>query len=140
MMESADVIQALGALAQEHRLAVFRLLVRRGPQGLSPGDLSTRLDLAPATLSFHLKELTSAGLLTATRQGRSILYAADYARMDVVMRFLSDHCCVEQPNHEPPGGDATRAAGMACCAPAEPATTQDLVHLRSRGTGKGARP
>ena len=108
-MKAPDVIAALAALAQEHRLAVFRLLVRRGPQGLAAGDLSARVGVPPATLSHHLKELSGAGLVRSTRQGRSIIYAADYARMNRLMDFLGENCCAEQD------GAANDAA--ACCAP-----------------------
>ena len=97
-MESFDAIAALGALAHEHRLAVFRALVQRGPAGLAAGELARQLALAPATLSFHLAQLSSAGLVQSTRHGRSIIYAAAYAQMDQLISFLMANCCSNQPD------------------------------------------
>ncbi len=90
-MEAA--VGALGALAQESRLSVFRLLVQRGPEGLAAGGIAERLGIPPATLSFHLGQLGQAGLVTSTRIGRSIVYAADYKGMDRLMGFLYENCC-----------------------------------------------
>ena len=92
-MENA--VAALGALAQETRLAVFRLLVRVGPGGLAAGEIARRMDLPAATLSFHLSQLSHTGLIAATRNGRSIRYAADYEVMGGLMDFLQDNCCQE---------------------------------------------
>jgi DNA-binding transcriptional ArsR family regulator len=92
-MKSNDVVVALGALAQESRLAVFRLLVRRGPDGHSPGDIAARLDLAAPTLSFHLKELQRAGLVEARREGRFIRYSANFRRVNQLLGFLTENCC-----------------------------------------------
>lgn len=92
-MQSASVVRALGALAQEHRLAAFRLLVQAGPEGLAAGALAEALDIAPSSLSFHIAQLANAGLVTQRRNGRSILYAADYAAMGAVMGFLTENCC-----------------------------------------------
>lgn len=86
-------LDALGALAQESRLAVFRLLVQEGPDGLAAGEIAGRLDIPPATLSFHLGQLGQAGLVTSTRNGRSIVYAADFKGMDRLMGFLYENCC-----------------------------------------------
>lgn len=97
-MESNQVIAALSALAQETRLAVFRLLVQAGPAGLPAGGIANRLDLPAATLSFHLRELSHAGLVKATRQSRSIIYAADFAIMRNLLGFLSDNCCTLTPD------------------------------------------
>ncbi len=94
-MKSKDAVRALSALAQESRLEVFRLLVRRGSTGLAAGELSEALGLPPATLSFHLKELTYAGLLTSRRESRSIIYSADYAHMQKLMAFLLENCCAD---------------------------------------------
>lgn len=88
-------MEALGALAQESRLAVFRLLVRRGPGGLPAGELSERIGVPPTTLSFHLAQLSHAGLVTPRRDGRSILYAANYTGMQDLMGFLLENCCQE---------------------------------------------
>jgi len=92
-MKSDDVIAALGALAQESRLSVFRLLVRRGPQGHTPGELAEKLAIAAPTLSFHLKELQHAGLVSARRQGRFLYYSASFELMRDLVAFLTDQCC-----------------------------------------------
>lgn len=84
---------ALAGLAQDTRLALFRLLVPAGPAGLAAGDLGEQLKLPPATLSFHLKELRHAGLVSQRRQGRTIYYAADYAAMDALIVYLTENCC-----------------------------------------------
>lgn len=97
-MESNQVIAALSALAQETRLAVFRLLVQAGPAGLPAGGIADRLELPAATLSFHLRELSHAGLVKATRQGRSIIYAADFAIMHNLLGFLTENCCTLTPD------------------------------------------
>ncbi|MBZ0184729.1 MAG: metalloregulator ArsR/SmtB family transcription factor [Candidatus Obscuribacterales bacterium] len=95
-METKKAVEALSALAQESRLDIFRLLVRKGPQGSSsPGELSEQLDIPPATMSFHLKELTRAGLLTSRREGRSKIYSADFSGMRSLIDFLLENCCSE---------------------------------------------
>ncbi len=86
-------IDALGALASEPRLALFRLLVRRGPEGFTPSQLAERLDIPPPTLSFHLKELLRSGLLVSRRESRNIFYSPDFGHMDDLVAFLTDHCC-----------------------------------------------
>jgi DNA-binding transcriptional ArsR family regulator len=92
-MKSQDVILSLFALAQESRLAVFRLLVKRGPEGYTPGELADKLSLPAPTLSFHLKELTQAKLVAARREGRFLYYSVNFARMQAVVDFLTDQCC-----------------------------------------------
>jgi ArsR family transcriptional regulator, arsenate/arsenite/antimonite-responsive transcriptional repressor len=92
-MESKQVISALEALAQEHRLAVFRALVQAGPPGLTPTRLSETLDLPAPTLSFHLSQLRHAGLITVTRDGRSLIYVAAYDTMNSLIQFLTENCC-----------------------------------------------
>jgi DNA-binding transcriptional ArsR family regulator len=87
----------LGALAQESRLAVFRLLVRRGPEGLPAGEIAGRLKVPAATMSFHLKELCNAGLLKSRQEGRFIYYAPDFKAMRGLVDYLTDHCCAERP-------------------------------------------
>ncbi len=92
-MKSADAVTSLAALAQESRLAIFRLLVKRGPDGFTPGQLSEKLPVAAATLSFHLKELQHAGLLNVRREGRFLYYSPNFSRMNDLLGFLTDHCC-----------------------------------------------
>jgi ArsR family transcriptional regulator len=92
-MDESDVIKALAALAQPLRLRVFRALVVAGPPGLTPGSLAEQLDVSPTTLSFHLKELTHAGLLTQERDGRHLIYRAAFERMNALLAYLTDHCC-----------------------------------------------
>lgn len=88
-----STIQALAALAQESRLAIFRLLVVAGPAGMPVGKIAEHLNLANATLSFHLKELTNAGLTTATPNGRSIIYSANFNTMTELLDYLTENCC-----------------------------------------------
>jgi DNA-binding transcriptional ArsR family regulator len=95
-MKMQTAVRALAALAQESRLAVFRLLVRRGPEGLYPADLAARLKVAPPTLSLHLKELAHAGLVRAQPEGRRIRYCADFKAMNEVLGFLTENCCEGQ--------------------------------------------
>lgn len=83
----------LAALAQDTRLAVFRLLVEAGPAGVAAGELAERLDCPPATLSFHLKELARAGLVEGRQQGRYVYYRADYAAMNGLVAYLGENCC-----------------------------------------------
>ena len=96
-MKSIDAVNRLCALAQESRLAVFRLLVQKGDEGLCAGDISDKLDLAPATLSFHLKELSNAGLLKSRQEGRYIYYAADFKAMNALLGYLTENCCGGKP-------------------------------------------
>lgn len=100
-MEDKDVIRALAALAHELRLRVFRMLVVAGPTGLTPGAMAEQLDVPNATLSFHLKELMHAGLVTQERDGRSLIYRAAYDQMNAVLGFLTENCCQGQPCLEP---------------------------------------
>ena len=92
-MEKQLVISALAALAQETRLDVFRLLVRAGPEGLPAGSLGEALGLPSATLSFHLKELKSAGLIRCERAGRSRIYSPDFEQMSTLLSYLTENCC-----------------------------------------------
>lgn len=87
------MIKALSALAHPSRLEVFRLLVKRGPEGYAPGDLGGRLDIPGPTLSFHLKELTQAGLIESRREGRYLYYSANMVHMDTLVSFLTENCC-----------------------------------------------
>jgi len=92
-MEKANVVAALAALAQDNRLDVFRLLVRTGVDGLPAGQIAERLDILAPTLSFHLAQLRHAGLIQVRRDGRSLIYAANYDGMNGLMEFLTDNCC-----------------------------------------------
>lgn len=104
------MLKALAALSQENRLAIFRLLVQAGKDGRIVGDIAEELRVANATLSFHLKELTNAGLIKARQEGRYIYYSANYAQMNGLLGFLTENCCA---------GDSTACASPAC-APARP--------------------
>ena len=92
-MEKENVITALAALAHETRLDVFRLLVQSGPEGMPVWSFATSLDVPAATLSFHLKELKSAGVLTCRREGRSLIYCPDFEVMNRLLEFLTLNCC-----------------------------------------------
>jgi DNA-binding transcriptional ArsR family regulator len=92
-MKERDVIKALAALAQPHRLKAFRALVVAGREGLTPGTIAEELEVPAATLSFHLKELMHAGLITQERSGRYLIYRAEYACMNSVLAYLTDNCC-----------------------------------------------
>jgi ArsR family transcriptional regulator, arsenate/arsenite/antimonite-responsive transcriptional repressor len=96
-MEKIDAIAALAALAQETRLDIFRLLVQAGPDGLPAGQIGERLGLPSATLSFHLNQLKHAGLVTFRRQGRSLIYGAEYASMTDLLAYLTENCCQGDP-------------------------------------------
>lgn len=96
-LTSASAIVALAALAQESRLAVFRLLVQTGPEGMAATKIAEALAIAPSSLSFHLKELAHADLVTASKAGRSIIYAANYAGMNGLLAFLTENCCAGSP-------------------------------------------
>jgi DNA-binding transcriptional ArsR family regulator len=92
-MEEKDVINALSALAQPARLRVFRALVAVGTQGLTPGTMADALGIPAATLSFHLKELGNAGLVTQERASRNLIYRAAYPRMNALLAYLTENCC-----------------------------------------------
>lgn len=92
-MKSSDAVAALAALAQETRLAVFRLLVQSGEEGMAAGEIALKLDVPAATLSFHLKELSRAGLAASRQAGRNVIYRAGYAAMDDLIAYLTDNCC-----------------------------------------------
>lgn len=92
-LSEQEVVTALAALAQIHRLKVFRQLVVSAPDGLYPGDLGKVLDVMPNSLSFHLKELQRCGLVTQEREGRYLRYRADIGRMQSLLNYLLDQCC-----------------------------------------------
>lgn len=108
-MESNTAVSHLAALAQESRLGVFRLLVQAGAEGLSAGDLAARLELPAPTLSFHLSQLKSAGLVQCRRESRSLIYTANYAAMNDLLGYLTENCC---------GGQSEQCAPASACAPA----------------------
>ena len=109
-MDSPTVVNALSALAQEHRLALFRLLVQAGEQGMPAGAIADALGLPNSSLSFHLAQLTRAGLIRQERQSRSLIYSADYSSMNDLVGYLMENCCGgadcstsacgAEPNHE----------------------------------------
>ncbi len=92
----ADALRALAALAQAQRLRSFRALVVAGSDGLTPGALAALLDIAPSALSFHLKELSHSGLVSAEQRGRNLIYRANYAQMNSLLAYLTEHCCAGQ--------------------------------------------
>ena len=105
-MKTPAVIEALGALAHEHRLAIYRLLVQQGPAGLAAGVIGERIGLVPSSLTFHLQSLHRAGLISQVRASRQLIYSADYGVMNELVGYLTDKCCA--------------AAGQTCesvCAP-----------------------
>lgn len=106
-MNSERAVRSLGALAQEHRLSAFRLLVQAGPGGLAAGALAERLDMPPSSLSFHLAQLSQAGLIAQRRVGRSLIYSADFAAMGELMGFLTENCC----------GSGESCSPVAACSP-----------------------
>src|SRR5450432_642491 len=107
-MDATEVVQSLGALAQPVRLQVFRALVVRGNTGLTPGAMAEGLGIPANTLSFHLKELTHAGLVTQERSSRNIIYRAAYERMNALLGYLTENCCQG-------AACAPEAATASCC-------------------------
>lgn len=106
-MDIHRVIEAFGALAHEHRLKIYRLLVARGPQGLSAGAIAEGIRLVPSSLSFHLQALLRAGLIAKRRESRQLIYSADFATMDALLGFLTENCCA--------------SGGETCAAECKPA-------------------
>src|SRR6266849_809786 len=92
-MDQIEAIAALGALAQETRLALFRLLVTCGPEGMAAGAIAERLGVPPSSLSFHLQELVHAGLISQRRSSRHLIYSAEYAAMSELLAYLTENCC-----------------------------------------------
>jgi ArsR family transcriptional regulator, arsenate/arsenite/antimonite-responsive transcriptional repressor len=131
-MNSQESVVALAALAQGTRLAVFRLLVQQGPSGMAAGEIAAVLGASPATLSFHLKELLHAGLVSARQDGRFVYYAADFARMNALIGFLTENCCAADcgpacgPNFAEPAGK------LAACAPAGSRPAVSSQHVRRK--------
>ena len=114
-METNEAVRALAALAQETRLSIFRLLVQAGPQGVAAGRIGESLDVPAATLSFHLKELSHAGLVSSRQEGRFIYYSTDFERMAGLMTFLTQNCCQGMPEE---CLTVVETALGRCCPPA----------------------
>jgi ArsR family transcriptional regulator len=96
-MEIKSVVTALAALAQDSRLAIFRLLVQTGPEGLSAGKIGEALGIPPSSLSFHMKELTYANLVSSRQEGRYVIYSANFQTMHELLSFLTENCCSGSP-------------------------------------------
>ena len=112
-MDNRDAIAALGALAQETRLDLFRLLVTTGPHGLPAGAIAERLGVVPSSLSFHLAQLAHSGLIVQRRSGRQLIYSAAYVRMNELLAYLTENCC---------------GRGDKFVAACDPADVQPTVH------------
>ena len=132
-MDNPQTVQALAALAHETRLALYRMLVERGPDGLPAGVIAERLAVPPSSLTFHVQHLHRAGLITQRRVGRQLIYAADYAAMNGLIATLTENCC-------------GRGAAQPCCDPvncpnpsAEPPDT-GANHGQRRDQGNGPQP
>ncbi len=108
-MDSPQAVQALAALAHDTRLAIFRMLVESGPDGLSAGIIAERLGIPPSSLTFHVQHLHRAGLLSQRRASRQLLYAADFAAMGALVGFLTENCC---------------GRGLSACLPATPSASE----------------
>jgi ArsR family transcriptional regulator len=111
-MDAQLAVASLAALAQESRLAIFRLLVEAGPTGLAVGEIGASVAVAPATLSFHLKELFHAGLASSRQEGRYVFYSANFERMNALIGYLTENCCARDgcgPGCGPPRGASRRA-------------------------------
>jgi len=115
-MRAAAAIGALGALAHEHRLAVFRLLVQRGPEGLSAGEIAQHVGLIPSSLTFHTQALQRAGLISQRRASRQLFYAADFESMNALVNYLTKNCC----------------GGVQSCAPARAPVSARSTRVRRR--------
>jgi ArsR family transcriptional regulator, arsenate/arsenite/antimonite-responsive transcriptional repressor len=119
-VDEKGAIAALGALAQETRLALFRLLVTAGPTGLSAGVIAERLGVQPSSLSFHLAQLVRAGLITQRRRSRQLIYSAEYGAMNALLAYLTENCCghdgASAPVCDPAAGCCPDATGKATAA------------------------
>ena len=113
-MKKSTVIGALGALAQETRLDVFRMLVQKGPEGMPAGEIGARLGQPSPTMSFHLNQLRFAGLVTSRRESRSIIYSANFKAMNDLLAYLTENCCGGRPELCAPA--AAPACGTECAS------------------------
>lgn len=127
-METKDAIAALAALAHDSRIAVFRLLVRSGPNGMAAGEIGAALDLPPATLSFHLAHLERAGLVSRRRDGRRLIYAVAFNGLIEVLQYLVEDCCQGQGRI----AACLPGAASACCSP----TTEESTGRCDRPSGE----
>ncbi len=100
-MKPLAAVQSLGALAHVHRLAIYRLLIKQGPEGLPAGVVGSRIGLTPSSLTFHLQALQRAGLIKQVRSGRQLFYSADFSAMNDLVGYLTDECCVESASCAP---------------------------------------
>jgi ArsR family transcriptional regulator len=116
-MKDSEALAALSALSQENRLAIFRLLVQAGPEGLPAGQVAERLDIAPNALTFHFDRLRSTGLVTVRREGRWMIYAAQFETMNALLGFLTENCCQGEPEK----------CGPEICKPAKAKSTRSRV-------------
>jgi ArsR family transcriptional regulator len=116
-MKTSEIIEALSALAHEYRLAIFRLLVERGPEGLPAGAIGERIGIVPSSLTFHLQNLHKARLITQRRESRHLFYSADFTTMSSLVSYLTDNCCAE--------------SGTSCDAECKP-VRQSKVSKRTR--------
>lgn len=116
-MNVETAVIALAALSHATRLSVFRLLVEAGPDGLAAGDISERMELAPSSLSFHLKALSHARLIVSRQQSRFVIYAANFDAMGELITFLTDNCCGGEPCLPVPAANRAGPAGEAADAP-----------------------
>ena len=120
-MKTNDALAALAALAQDSRLAVFRLLVQAGPAGMAATKIADRLTIGPTSLSFHLKELTHAQMITPVKHGRSIIYSANFETMNGLLGFLTENCC---------GGNPCSANGAVDCTAACPTDSSPSIETQ----------
>ncbi|MBW9054813.1 ArsR/SmtB family transcription factor [Rhizobium mesosinicum] len=111
-MDERQALSSFGALSQETRLQIVRMLVVAGPDGMAAGTIAEKLDVSPSNVSFHLKELDRAGLISQQREARSIIYSANYDKLAGLVRFLMEDCCAGHPDICAPAAEVA-----ACCAP-----------------------
>ena len=129
-MEEKDAIKALAALAHDHRMQVFRLLVRAGPMGLVAGEIAERIGLPPSSLSFHLSQLSGAGIVLSRRVSRNVYYAIDFQQTRGLLNFLMEDCCLGLPEL---CGTAPAEADPCCTPEPEPAGAENETSARQSG-------
>lgn len=114
-LDEAATVRSLAALAQPQRLRAFRALVVAGAEGLTPTAMAQQLGIAPSALSFHLKELTHAALVTSEPRGRQLIYRAGFGQMTALLGYLTEHCCQGQPCEVTPAGPAGATPASTAC-------------------------